>query len=68
MKYLVYRDQAVWEREYLEVTIPDGTPGSEVEEAVDEALDRGDYVSVCDPQIQDSVEGFDIIITVVQEN
>jgi len=68
MKIPVYRDQAVWEREYLEVEIPDDTAPNEVDDAVSEALDAGNYISVSDPEIQDAVEGIDTQTEIVDQH
>ena len=68
MKIPVYRDQAVWERECLEVEIPDDTAPNEVDDAVSEALDAGNYISVSDPEIQDAVEGIDTQTEIVDQH
>lgn len=62
MDYVVRRDQAVWERETLLVTIPDDTPEDQIEEAIHEALDNGPYTPISETEIIDPVEGIDVQI------
>ena len=64
---IVYRDQAVWEREFLEVDVPDHIPDDELAEYIDEALELGNYRQFLEPEIQDSVEGIDTIIEIQPE-
>ena len=70
--YKVTRDQAVWEREYLSVEVPDDVqqiadesddPDSYIAEYIDEQLDAGNFETVRPPEIQDSVEGLDTVIS-----
>lgn len=63
---IVYRDQAVWEREFIQIEVPDDVPDDELDEYIEEVMDAPDYTPVylCEPEIQDSVEGIDTIIEV----
>ena len=61
----VYRDQAVWERETLEVEVPDDLPEDELEAFVREAVEDGRYEEVSEPHILDAaVEGIDTQIEI----
>ena len=70
--YNVTRDQAVWEREFLTVDVPKDVqrladesddPDSYIAEYIDEQLDAGNFETVRPPEIQDSVEGLDTVIS-----
>lgn len=63
---IVYRDQAVWEREYILIEVPDSVPEEDVEEFVFETIYADDYIPTYlrEPEIQDSVEGIDTIIEI----
>lgn len=66
--YIVHRDQAVWERETLRVSIPDNTPEDEIEELIWVKLDRGDYEEIGRPRIEDEVEGLGTEVTFMKED
>lgn len=64
MKVTAKRYQAVWEREILEVEVPDDTLPEDVERAVREAIDNEEYETL-DTAITDTVEGFSTEIEVL---
>lgn len=67
MRFTLHRDQAVWECETLLVTIPDDTPEDDQEDAITDALQAGNYESIGEPTILDSVESFDTQISDIED-
>lgn len=62
-KFTVYRDQAVWEREFFEIEVPDSIPESEREEWINEQLEANSVESFA-TEIISSVEGMDTEVTI----
>ena len=62
MSYIVTRDQAVWERETLLVSILDDTPDDEIDEAIYEALTEGRHTEYAETEVIDVYEGADTVI------
>lgn len=61
----VTRDQAVWERETLEVLVPADIPEDQVAAFAREQVDAGNAKEVCSPYILDNaVEGMDTVVEV----
>lgn len=60
----VTRDQAVWERETFQVTVPDTVPEDEVKSYALEQVEAGKASEARDPYILNSVEGMDTIVEV----
>lgn len=60
----VHRDQAVWEREFLQVEVPADTPHHLLHSVVLEMLDTDQYTELCEPKVQDAVEGMSTEISV----
>lgn len=65
MRVTVKRYQAVWEREILQVEVPDDTPPECVKAAVLEAIDDGGYETL-DTAIVDTVDGFSTEIEAIE--
>lgn len=69
--YNVTRDQAVWEREYLSVDVPDDVQqladatddDTCIEDYINEQLAQGNFKTKSSPEIQDSLEGFDTVVS-----
>ena len=69
--YNVTRDQAVWEREFLTVNVPDDVQQLAdatdddmcIEDHINEQLAQGNFKTKSSPEIQDSLEGFDVVIS-----
>jgi hypothetical protein len=64
----VYRDQAVWERETLEVEVPDDVPEDQHLSWIKNHLDTiGTFERDAGTEILGNVTGYDIEITIVKD-
>jgi hypothetical protein len=65
--YSVTRDQAVWERESFNITVPDNVPEDDHEEYIFEVLAEGSTCANC-VEVVGAVEGFDVEVGIRPTN